>query len=396
MAYHKAILNPGQVLRVGRDESLGLAVPHDLTMSEAHFEISWDGSRSWLKDLGSRMGTRLGGERVTQGEVFNGSWVRAGHTDFLVYFEQATPPHEPVAPLPTESETVNKASVLELLRAQELTLYAILDAARSERIVELLRESVEEYRSLYEGPQGEALAEVAPYLVRLPRDSRLLESLVLEGWGHDWGIYLTCPLSLLEVRRHFRKLLMVDAEGQDGRLYFRFYDPRVLGSFLNIIHAQQRSMLFGSVKSFLMEGEEDAVLSFTQQVESEASPRGGLLVEKQQILLSDTALMAAFLSKVSHRILQEFKDEPLIRGMAPDSLRQFIQECIDDARSHGVVHGLDVEYFVICCVLLGPNFHQQEKYNWAAEVLGENDWDGTTKMRCIAQRLMLAPRREEA
>jgi hypothetical protein len=262
MAWHKAILKPGQVLRVGRAEAMGLAVPHDAKMSEAHFELSWDGRQGRVKDLGSSMGTRVGGERVKQGEVFNGSWVRAGHTDFLVYFERTTPPRESGAALPTEQEALNKAKALEVLRAQESPLHAILDAARGERILELLRESVEDCRSLYEGPQGEALADVAPYLVRMPKESWLLEALVQEGWGSAWGIYLTSPQPFLELRRHLRKFLMVEAEGMDGRLYFRFYDPRVLQTFLPSCLPEQRKEFFGNINSFLAEGEDGTVLLF--------------------------------------------------------------------------------------------------------------------------------------
>ncbi len=265
MSWHKAILKPGQVLRVGRAESMGLAVPHDAKMSEAHFELSWDGSQGTVKDLGSSMGTRLGGERVKQGEVVNGSWLRAGHTDFVVYFERTTPPREPVEPLPTEQDALNKAKALEVLRAQEVPLYAILDAARSERILELLRESVEDCRSLYEGPQGEVLADVAPYLVRLPRESWLLEALVQEGWGSSWGVYLTSAQPVLELRRHLRKFLMVEAEGMEGRLYFRFYDPRVLQVFLPTCSESQRKEFFGPIQCFFCEDYRRNLLSLVSE-----------------------------------------------------------------------------------------------------------------------------------
>lgn len=47
---------------------------------------------------------------------------------------------------------------------------------------------------------------------------------------------------------------MVDAEGVDGRLYFRFYDPRVLSSVLPAFTAEQRTGFFGPIHCFVHEG----------------------------------------------------------------------------------------------------------------------------------------------
>jgi hypothetical protein len=207
-----------------------------------------------MHDLKSPQGTLLDGERVEDGEVLNGTWLRAGQTDFSVYLERTTPPREPEQPDPP-GLVAHKARALEALRALEAPLYAIVDTARDARLLELLHESVEPCHSLYEGTQGEALTEVAPYLVSLPdKASWLLEALVQEGWAAHWGVFLTCPLPFLQVRRHFRKFLMVEAEDVDSRLYFRFYDPRVLRVFLPTCPPESKQELFGDVERFLFSG----------------------------------------------------------------------------------------------------------------------------------------------
>jgi hypothetical protein len=265
MAYQKAIIEPGQVLRVGRGSSAGLVVPHDPELAEEQLEIAWSGKRGWMYDLKSPSGTLLDGERVEQGEVFNGSWLRAGQTDFSVYFERTTPPREPEQPDPPEW-VASKARALEALRDQQAPLYAIVDVARDERILELLHESVEECHSLYEGPQGAALAEVAPYLVSLPRkDSWLLEALVQEGWAAAWGVYFTAPVPLLQVRRHLRRFLMVEAESVEGRLYFRFYDPRVLHVFLPTCSSGERKEFFGDIECFFFSGSSGEFVKYPSQ-----------------------------------------------------------------------------------------------------------------------------------
>ena len=259
LAGRKAILLPGRTLRVGRAESMELAIAGDSALSEAHFELTWDGERCQLRNLCGKTGTLLSGEFQQEGEVPHGAWVRAGTTNFSVYREAETPaPHleEPVI-----AETVDgKTRVLAQLRERSEPLFAVLDASMDPRILVLLRESVEECRSLYEGPQGDVLEDVAPYLVSLPKESRLLEALVREGWGGNWGIFLTSSRPFHEVRRHFRKFLMVqDDEGRE--LYFRFYDPRVLRIFLTTCTPQQTEAFFEGISVYLMESDRFASLA---------------------------------------------------------------------------------------------------------------------------------------
>lgn len=150
-------------------------------------------------------------------------------------------------------------AVAARLRAQERPLYALVDAARDERVLELLSASDEERQSLYEGPKGEVLAPYAPWLVSLPPGSPLLEALIREGWGKSWGVYLTSGARFRDVRRHLRRFLMVKTE-RGKKLYFRFYDPRILRVFLPVCTPRQASMMFGEVDAFLVEARDPRTL----------------------------------------------------------------------------------------------------------------------------------------
>ncbi|HEX5745666.1 MAG TPA: DUF4123 domain-containing protein [Archangium sp.] len=254
-AGHKAVVEPGRVLRVGRAEPAEFVVVGDTGVSALHFELAWDGATCQLKNLASGAGTLLNGQLVDESEVSHGAWVRAGQTDFSVYFEGNTPPPSPADPESAE----RKARALDVLSGLTGPLFAVLDAARDERILVLLRESVEAYRSLYEGAQGEAMAEIAPYVVHLPRDSRLLRSLVQEGWGRNWGIFLSSQRPFRDVRRHLRKFLMVK-DSANRELYFRFYDPRVLRVFLPTSWPEQNQALFEGIGAYWAEGDDGTSL----------------------------------------------------------------------------------------------------------------------------------------
>ena len=167
------------------------------------------------------------------------------------------------APLEALSLTPPQRELIDILRNIGGPLFAVLDASRDPlRILGMLRASGEEYQSLYEGLQGRMLETYAPYLVRLPGESRLLETLVAEGWGKRWGIFVVSAADFKSLRKHFRTFLIVKSpEGK--RLYFRYYDPRVLRVYLPTCNADETGIVFGPVAAYLCEGEvPDTLLVF--------------------------------------------------------------------------------------------------------------------------------------
>lgn len=267
-AGRKIILESGSRLSIGRTELSDIEIPGDAQMSGSHFELAWDGSTCLLRDLGSAAGTLVGGLRVEEAEVPHGGWIRAGLTDFLIHVEDFTPsPQEDDdAPMETQEELEAKEHALVSLleRASTKKLYAVVDPAREERLLVLLREAVDRSQSLYEGTQGLAMAEVAPYLVEIEPNSLLLAHLVMEGWSKRWGIYIVSDDPFIALRRHFRRILMIeDEKGQ--ALYFRFYDPRVIGAFLPTCTDQQRGAVFGDIDAFLIEGPRGELVELSRE-----------------------------------------------------------------------------------------------------------------------------------
>lgn len=148
------------------------------------------------------------------------------------------------------------------------TLYAILDGARVPGLLLRLHAAEVEHDSLYRGRSQEALWYVAPYLLRCERDSEFVRSVIEQGWGDSWGIFLTSAADLETLRKHLRQFLVVKIE-DDQEVYFRFYDPRVLRVFLPTCTPEEANRFFGPVKNYLIEAEQaETLLNFTagQQV----------------------------------------------------------------------------------------------------------------------------------
>jgi len=133
--------------------------------------------------------------------------------------------------------------------------YVILDAARDEAVYPKLMVSDVDEICLYQRKQADALAEVAPYLVRLRREDSFLEWLLNNGWGKSWGIFIESSADINELKEHFQKFITVYDE-DDESFFFRYYDPRVLRIYLPTCNEVELQIMFGPVKHYCVETED--------------------------------------------------------------------------------------------------------------------------------------------
>jgi len=136
-------------------------------------------------------------------------------------------------------------------QARHPSVWAVLDCARDPAIYRLLLESRLEFLCLYSGKLPRELEMVAPHMVELLPGHRFTERLLEEGWGRAWGVFLSTK-DASGLRHHLRKFLTVKDE-TGRRLLFRYYDPRVLRTFLPTCTAAELDEFFGAVQSFFTE-----------------------------------------------------------------------------------------------------------------------------------------------
>lgn len=151
---------------------------------------------------------------------------------------------------------MRKQLMEHLFSFSEHDVYAVIDAASVSGLVSALSKNNMDYCCLFSGKLSAALANNAPYLVKLKQRTPFIDWLI-EAWGEHFGIIAIIPnaKSFNEVRKHFRSLLMVKAP-EKKTLYFRYYDPRVLRSFLPLCVEDQVKEIFNQIKLFILEGEE--------------------------------------------------------------------------------------------------------------------------------------------
>lgn len=160
------------------------------------------------------------------------------------------------------TDSIQVASAFERAIAPRAPLYALLDAARESDGPYQAREAGVAHDSLFAGELGELLAAVAPYVIDFRRDSSFYPWW-FEQWGRSIGVLVEAPVSLPELRRHFRTLLTVRGE-QRKQYYFRFYDPRVLRVFLPSCTPDELRRFYGPITAFYCESEDGGeLLSYT-------------------------------------------------------------------------------------------------------------------------------------
>jgi len=142
-----------------------------------------------------------------------------------------------------------------------LNAYAILDGAACPELMARLDEFQPEYCCLYPGELAPDVEACAPHLVTLQPDAPFTDWLLENLPGKPWGIFARAEPKLRPMRKHFRTFIVVTNE-QGRKLFFRFYDPRVIRVFLPTCDAEQFQNFFGPVDSYISEDEKHDFVAY--------------------------------------------------------------------------------------------------------------------------------------
>lgn len=138
--------------------------------------------------------------------------------------------------------------------------FAIVDTAQDERLHPLVEQCAAR-ACLLSGDLAPVLAAAAPWLVAIDEREPLVGIWQAHGAGRNWGVLVESVLPLDAMRKHLRRFLQ--ATLPDGTVaMFRFFDPRVLVTYLPAAPPEQQQAWFDGVHQFAAEGEDGAQHSF--------------------------------------------------------------------------------------------------------------------------------------
>jgi hypothetical protein len=132
--------------------------------------------------------------------------------------------------------------------AGEQRLYAVLDACDAPEVFGKVRElGPDRAFCLYRGEISQETEEDAPYLTSC--DESILQWLIEAVWNTPWGIFVVARIEPKRLLKHLRRFLVVqDPDGEP--VYFRYYDPRVLPTFLSACNKEELETILGPSLAF--------------------------------------------------------------------------------------------------------------------------------------------------
>jgi len=139
-----------------------------------------------------------------------------------------------------------------------LYTYIIIDAAKVKETTTELLIYEPEHRILFQGEDTMMLEEVAPYLVKLEKDTVFTNWVAEEVYGNDAAIFIVSSNDIDTLASHLIPYITttIDIENTEGVLvntkaYMRLYDPRVLPNYIECL--EEKEHFFTYIDSILCE-----------------------------------------------------------------------------------------------------------------------------------------------
>lgn len=147
----------------------------------------------------------------------------------------------------TKSHLLSHTTTCEELKACAASgnLLAIVDSCDEASVPPMITDLGDRAVSLYKGQAERDYWAIAPYLCRV--DALLADWIAQHLLGKPWGFFLIANTDLKELRKHFRRFLMIK-NSTGKQVYFRFYDPRVLDAFLSSSNKSEIETFFGPIQ----------------------------------------------------------------------------------------------------------------------------------------------------
>lgn len=133
-------------------------------------------------------------------------------------------------------------------------LYGLVDAARDRELFAAAAASFGlRTLSLFDGPLAGYLDHVAPHLVSIDLQSEYI-GLWSDHLGRSAGILLITDADAQTLWHHLRKIFHA-TDDESNEYTFRYYDPRVLRTYLPTCTGDEAREFFGPVRRILVESE---------------------------------------------------------------------------------------------------------------------------------------------
>ncbi len=166
------------------------------------------------------------------------------------------------------TQAIMQANLLSLIEAhKDNYLYAIVDAARDDKIHHMLQAYESDCYSLFFGDEAKNLEQVAPYLIKLKKGDLFTDWYIKNVYGNAASIIITSANSELELQAHLQNYVkpLMEFETEEGikfqEVFLAYYDPRVFPNYLRSISLEHRVAFLQPFKAIFYEGNNKTALN---------------------------------------------------------------------------------------------------------------------------------------
>ncbi|WP_428034726.1 DUF4123 domain-containing protein [Amphritea sp.] len=264
--------------------------------------------------------------------------------------------------------------------------YAVVDGAALPEVRHRLWQDNPQHCCLWSGKLPPDLEQVAPYLIHLPQQTAFSDWLLEMASRSDCAVFIKSQdkVSITQLRKSLRKHLLVnDSEG--NTLVFRFYDPRVLGCFIDIASQEQRNQLFENIDRYILIQQETLETYHNQTVLSAShSGKGRMMITTEQMQKMDLSALDNYLTQLVEDIQAVYPDHFL--NETDEALKERFRLCIAKAEEFNIVGRTDLFEYCSLCIQWGDDFCGPDGLIWAKNIV-EDPFitDGAARVTLLIQ-----------
>ena len=129
---------------------------------------------------------------------------------------------------------------------QDITFrYAVVDLAAAPALApHVMGRLSQEAQTLFAPNMHVNILRVGPWLARLERVPELEAAIDALPPDTPWGYVLETSIDIVSLRRALRRYNYVRVPNQPKPVLFRYWDPRVMKTFISVATREQRDVLF--------------------------------------------------------------------------------------------------------------------------------------------------------
>lgn len=223
---------------------------------------------------------------------------------------------------------------------------------------------------LFKGKKAEELKESAPYLLDMTLSGGAWNSsdsvpdfhkdFFKTHWGEHTGIFIRTTALFDEVWRHFRKFTRVQMEEDKRWVFFRFWDPRTISTFIEALDENDTHKFLSTHQVINPSETHLTIYSMTQPLDEQAHAALPPFIMKEVYIKAFSEQRTdTFIDKLSN-VVSEQSDA--FAKLEDDKQTELLTRLVKQAKQFGIESEQAVANFVLASVQFGKDLAGEPKF----------------------------------